>query len=219
MQPIIIKARLLNGFVASDPWSPAIDGILAYEHVRLTLGPDALVEQANRRADIALVTGLPFQVVTHGKTWWYACSSPQYKAIAKQRLAVHRRFDDHEADRLDPAVKSVKTDAGPYKAARFFDTRILTRHVIWHAIGDIDGVMRLLSNVTAIGKARQRGNGNVVDWEVTEGAAGTENTALYDRPLPVGYAETLGLVGETMPWGVTPPARASVTECVMPERV
>lgn len=218
MTPLIITARLVNGFVASDPWSPSIDGILAYAHVRRTIGHDEMVLQAGRRQDLKPVEGLPLKVVTHGDMWWYAASSPRYDANERDRKYFHKRFRDMHAAALLPDIKKVQVNAGPFKECRNYDTRIVTKGVWWVAIGDADAVASLLAGITHIGRGTARGMGEVREWAVTEGLPGNEVDALYDRPLPAGYAAELGLVGQTMPWGLVPPGRVSVVECVMPER-
>src|SRR5690606_581961 len=40
MQPLVVTAYLANAFASPDPWSPALEGILAYWWLRETLGEE-----------------------------------------------------------------------------------------------------------------------------------------------------------------------------------
>lgn len=212
MTPLRIIARLQNGVIQSDPWSPSIDGILAAAMMREKLG-DAFY--LSRVADMQPVVGLPLDVVRHGDRWWYACSSPQLiDSHGKDRRYYHRRFDDHLEQYLPPKMGRVLTAAGPYKNTRLSETRIVCRGLEWHVIGDAEKIERLLINVDQIGAGRGRGHGVVLNWRVTDGDA--ERAA--NRPVPVEYAESIGLVGRVFPWGIVPPFRLPhlICDCVMP---
>ena len=59
--------------------------------------------------------------------------------------------------------------------------------------------------------------GEVLGWDVTDD--GDEALAMHHRPLPIEYAEALGLqVESVIEWGIRPPARLqeNVTLCAMP---
>ncbi len=216
MKPLRVTARLVNGFIAADPWSPALDGILAAAIMRERLGED-YVYQAAQPSKMAPVEGLPLEHVEHDGLWWYSASSPVYEIAAKERFNFHRRFDDRYAVDLLPQVKRVQTSAGSFKNCRLRETRMVTREITWHAVGSEAEVRRLLGKITAVGGARGRGRGEVAEWLIESG--GDEVLARTYRPLPISYARARGLSGPVMPAGIRPPARlpCNIVECVMPE--
>lgn len=215
MTPLIVKARLRNGFVQRDPWSPTLDGIVAAIVMRDRLGADAFAANASRNALMEPVEGLPFEVVRDDAHWWYAVSSPRLLGVAgRERRHFHRRFDDGLERHLEVGVKRVQTSAGPYKNARLFDTRTICRGVEWHVVGDAEALRRILAKVSQIGARRGVGYGEVVEWIVADG--GDAEEARFRRPLPAAFAAQLGISGPVMPWGLVPPARTGLVDCVMP---
>ena len=215
MRPILVIAHLVNGYVSTDPYGPTLDGLLAAALMRERLG-DEYELSAMRPSAMTAVEGLPLLRVEHEGLWWYACSAPTAEVALRERKHFHRRFDDHAAVDLLPAVKRVADTAGPYKAYRLSRIRTVTPALTWHAVGDADEVRRLLNRVPAIGGARGSGHGEVAEWIVEPG--GDEQVARTRRPLPVAFARLLGLDGPVMLAGIRPPARlpCNTVECVVP---
>ena len=213
MQALRIAARVPAGLVASDPWSPAIDGVLAWSLVRERVGLDAMALTPD--AEMAPVTDLPLERAECDGLWWYCCSIPEIEAAARSRVHLHRRFDRQAGEAwLTPAVKRLGLSAGAYKDRRMPRVLSVTGCVTWHAIGDAAEVLRLLRGVTHLGRDRARGRGEVAGWTGTP--AGGAVAARRRRPLPVAAAARLGLSGPTLPWGLHPPARLHRVPCVMP---
>lgn len=215
MMPLCIRARLLNGYVARDPWSPTLDGILAAVVMRERLGAEAYAISAASPRTWSAVEGLPLAVERDGDLWWYQASSPRPVGEAgRERRHYHRRFDDQHERFLVEGVRRVMTAAGPYKATRLHDTRVICRGVEWHVVGDREEIDRLLRSVSQVGARRGCGYGEVVEWLI---GAGDEDQARHRRPLPRSYAERVGIRGPVVPWTLVPPARHSIVDCVMPE--
>jgi CRISPR type IV-associated protein Csf3 len=218
MTPLRVICHLCNGFVRRDPWSPAIDGIIAAVVMRDRLGDDYAYGAA-QPSQMVKVEGLPLAVERHGNDWWYCASFPEVIGeVGKERKFFHRRFDDHRERYLEPGVKKVLTSAGPYKMARLWDTRNICRGLEWHVIGDASEISSLLERITQVGGRRGVGFGEVTRWEVTADGA-EERAARLWRPLPVAYAEAHGLKGPVMPYGLTPPSWCPLwkIDCIMPE--
>ncbi len=216
MKPIAITAVLYSGFVSSDPWSPAIDGILAYWHMREKLGPDEFSIRQGHDYQMEPVDDLPLEKIVHGGAWWYAASSPIYKAQATVQRHLHRRFDQTHAEKYLPeGSKKIMTKAGAYKNARMVASQIITNRVTWHVIGDREEIERLLKQCHHIGGRVGAGFGRVRGWEFAVGVADLARTA---RPLPAAYAVENGIEGVEMEWGIRPPGRiaANSFHCVMP---
>jgi len=219
MTPLAITTHLYSGFVAHDPWSPTIDGILAYWHMREKLGPEQFSINQGHSYAMKPVDDLPLQIERDGDWWWYACSSPIYTAVARAQRHIHRRFDQANAEKYLPeGQRKIVTKAGAYKNSRLTLPHIITDRVTWHAIGDHVEIERLLRNCHHIGGKIGAGFGRVRRWEITAG--GDETLACTHRPLPASVAERLGIEGDPMWWGLRPPARieANCTDCVMPRR-
>jgi CRISPR type IV-associated protein Csf3 len=217
MTPIAITAHLHSGFASSDPWSPSIDGILAYHHLRERMHPDEFAVRSGRTDLMEPVDDLPLEIQRHGDWWWYACSVPMYRKYGEVRRYLHRRFDQREGEiYLQPGIRKIMTQAGPYKNARTAVQQRITDRVTWHVIGDRPEVERLLETCTHIGGRVGAGFGRVRRWSFDDGDA---DMARRLRPLPVEYAREHGIDGDEMYWGLRPPARlrANNTQCVMPD--
>jgi CRISPR type IV-associated protein Csf3 len=215
MRPLRVIARLQNSFNAVDPWSPAIDGILAYQVIRGMLGDDFSTQSPT---DLTIDADLPLERIEHDGRWWWACSSPQYDVITKYARYEHRRFDfQHAIDHLHDGTKNILVVGGPYKNARNRNMMTVTDSVQWHVIGDADGIRDLVAGCTSIGARRGSGCGVVLDWMVTEEGA-DEHAARFRRPLPFAYAESHGVTGAPMEWGYIPRPHWDMerTLCVMP---
>jgi len=212
VQPLRIRAHLRNGYAAKDPWSPAIDGILAAVAMRRKLG-DEYISSAAQPSKLQPIEGLPLEVCRWGDLWWYAASSPIIVGFAgREKKAYHRRFDDQYERHLVDGIRRVMTAAGPYKNTRLHDTRVICRALEWHVIGDEASIRDLLSDVEQIGGRRGIGYGWVTEWQIS---AGDPRIARGHRPLPVDIQESQD--GMVMPWGIVPPGRWRPIECWMPE--
>lgn len=219
MQPLVITAHLMSGFASSDPWSPAIDGVLAYRHMMDMLGPDEFAINCARRDLQQPVTGLPLAVETWGDWWWYQCSAPIYKTHAVHIHHLHRRFDAAQAEQWwGSGTKSGKVlvAAGPYKNARKPLMQHITPMVQWAAVGERTEIERLPSRVTHVGARVGSGFGRVRRWDVTD--CDNPDLARWHRPLPTDHEMAAQLDGPRMYWGVRPPGRhpENITECAMP---
>lgn len=218
MQALRIVAHTPAGYAASDPWSPALDGILAYWALREQIPHEDFVLRASQGGGSgALVeVELPLARETDDTTWWWQVSAPIAALVGRHRRHEHRRFDEREAEHYTTA-RRVQTNMGPFKNYRMPVVLHLTPTVTWHAIGDAAEVRRLLRRCAAIGARVGHGNGRVVRWEVT--TDGDAALARFCRPLPVTFAQAHGRSGMAMEWGIRPPGWAIDRRvlCVMPD--
>jgi CRISPR type IV-associated protein Csf3 len=218
MQALKITAELMTGFASSDPWSPAIDGILAYQFMREKLGDEEFAIRSHRMDLQEPVTGLPLGVEQHGDQWWYQCSFPEYTSVAEITRHTHRRFDARQAEKYwgTPGKSGkVLVAAGPYKNARLKLRQHVTPAVTWYCIGDQAEIERLLARVTHVGARVGAGYGRVRKWTVEP--AECETLARFRRGLPVEFAQAHQLEGQEMIHGIRPPVRHpdNKTLCVM----
>lgn len=208
--PIVVEAETPAGFASSDPWSPTLDGILAFSYMQEKLGPDF-----GTNTDYRPVEGLPLAVDRHGGLWWYRCGSPEYEPMAQRDLHINRRFDALDAERYVVGKRKVDTSSGPFKAMRKPRFQHICPRVTWRAVGDPDEVRRLLERIPAIGTCWSKGFGRVARWTVTEGGDGSVH-----RPVPLEYAVANGIVGRRVHHAIRPPTHLPENrmECVVPER-
>lgn len=218
MECIKITARLVDGFVSSDKWSPSIDGILAYRHVMNSIGSDRFALTQGNDSLMEPVEGLPVKVISSGDWWWYACSFPCFDMSRKEKKHFHRRFDQQHSDHIHLGKKSgnVQVKAGPFKNYRRSIYKTLCDSISWHVIGDKLKIMQLLDEVTHVGAKHAQGYGEVVEWIIGKG---DDDKALLYRPLPVDYAKSKKIVGYEMLYGIRPPARLpkNKTVCIIPD--
>lgn len=220
MIPLIVRAELANGYLATDPWSPSLDGILAYWALRAMLGEEEFALGMTGHRPL-VEPALPLAREEWGGDWWWVCSSPEpERAAGRFERWEHRRFDLAPAvDYAEERVRSVLVKGGPYKVYRNRRTGLACRALIWRCVGDRDGVMDLLARCGNVGGGHAHGWGVVRRWTVEAGTAEDGERARFERPLPAGFAVEHRVEGMVLDWGIRPPGRAPELRrrCVMPE--
>jgi len=214
-RPLIVTAHLATAYTVADPWSPALDGILAYWALREQLGEEAFALSAGGHGPL-IAAELPLAREVWGDDWWWRCSAPQADVAAEFTRHTHRRFDDQLAyDRVPGTVRKVLTAGGPYKAYRNQHVGRVARALVWHCVGDGDAILRLLRRCGNVGRGHTHGYGQVGRWTVEPG--GDADLARFGRPLPVAFAAAHGVEGAVLDWGIRPPGRAHRVPCVLPQ--
>lgn len=217
LRTLRVVATLAQGYCTSDPWSPALDGILAYHQLHEQLGDEEFALGMSGHRPIVVPTDLPLGQEHWDDQWWWQCSAPITAPVGQFRRYFHRRFDIAPAiDLVSEQVKRVRVSAGPYKIYRNGRQITLAPDITWHCIGDPVAIRDLLRDCTHIGQGRGRGWGEVRDWQVHED--GDEMLARFHRPLPVEFARAHGVSGSVQQWGIRPPGRLPAHQllCVMP---
>lgn len=153
--------------IQSDIYLP-LDGILHASMMRRAFGP----EEITIAGDMAQFGGahgsIPLQRKAEGGTWFYACSFADWGAWVDDRGFWVKRFDQQYADFIDFNGRrgNITVAEGPYKG---YQMPVFTRHALtvrWYAVGDIERVRDLLSDVTHVGKKAAQGYGRINQWEV-----------------------------------------------------
>jgi CRISPR type IV-associated protein Csf3 len=207
--PLTVTATVPAGFSSADPWSPTLDGILAYAFMRELLGKDF-----GTNIDVRPVEGLPLAVTRWRDLWWYQSGYPDYVPVTQRTKHFHRRFDVDDADRHMTGKRKVDTSMGAYKNTRKPKLVHVCREVTWKAIGDPAEIERLLQGITSIGSGHTRGYGQVTGWTVREGFDGR-----IRRSLPAAYAEEQGIRGNRIHHGFRPPSWLPENQmlCIVPD--
>ena len=208
MRPLTVTALTPAGYASGTPWSPSLDGIMAWAAMRERLGRDF-----GTNLDLTAVEGLPLAVERHGGEWWYACGAPRPSEVLGQRdKHFHRRFNAIDAERWTSA-KRIETAMGPHKNMRKAHFITTCASLSWACIGEPEEVLRLVEQVHNVGSGHTRGLGAVAGWRVTEGFDGP-----LLRAVPVAYAAEHGIVGSRGMHALRPPAHlpSNVVLCVQP---
>lgn len=195
--PLTITAHTPAGFSAGDPWSPTLDGMLAWVFMKRLLGPDF-----GTNLDLRPVTGLPLAVEAFGDQWWYACGLPEFTPLHQRDKHLHRRFNAEDAERFLVGKRRIETAMGAHKNLRKPRLVNVAGTVTWRAVGDPAAIRNLLTEIPAIGLGWSRGLGQVTRWTVAEGFEGT-----LRRWVPADYARAHGITGRQIMHGLRPPAR------------
>lgn len=218
MEPLIVKAELINGFASKFDWCPAIEGILAWSHQQKKLGVDEFAVTHHRNDLQYPVEDLPLDKEKYKGDWWYKCSMPVYCCSAVNMQHLYRRFNALEAnDKIKENIKKIDIKKGPYKNARFQVKVYLTPRVYWHVVGEKNKIKSLLKSITNVGAKAAAGFGRVRKWDVLDG--GDTELARFFRPLPLAFAQENKVTGSFLEWGYRPPSRLAEnkTLCVIPD--
>lgn len=217
MEPIKITAKV-NSFMASDPWTPSIDSIIAYWSLFEKLGAEEFHLAASRRDLLTPINELPLERFEWGDHWWWKCSSPVYEVSQENIKNIHRRYDRHEAETyMKPKKGNIPVQAGPYKNFRGSYKQIITDSVNWFVVGDQSEIERLLKRCTNIGAKTGAGHGLVKEWIIEKDHEATLKWAR--RPTPLKYMKGSHIeTPNVLDWAYKPPFRLpeNKTLCAMP---
>lgn len=220
MQPLRIRAYLLDGRIAgTESWFP-LDSILAAEWIRQK-NPESFYEPPPPGTKEGWIEPpLPLERRGQGGKWYYACSFNVIKPVGEYVTYWHRRFDDSLEQYIDFRGRRGKVDekSGKYKAYRMPLNIMLMPYLEWYAVGEIDAVRDLCAGIVALGKKPSQGYGVVKRWKVepwpedySEVKDGRLTRAVYDM--------SPGVVGQARLYGMRPPywQRENQTVVYMPE--
>lgn len=189
--PLLVRAHLATGIAQASSWSIALDSLLAAElwarrklDIRNAGGePPSLFDTAYPE-DIEL----PLARCSAGGDQWHWAATTAYPEGRPDDLPpdVHMwsgRVDHRALEQLTPDLPNVVSDRqGRYRARRMPLLVTVCSAVTWHCIGDLHAIKDLLGDITAIGKKRSHGEGQVIAWEFTELVDVDEWTAAHLHP-------------------------------------
>lgn len=218
MQPLRVTAQLATGIAHTYPWGIGLDGLLAAQ-LWATLKPAeaAPALDANYPPDLALP--LARCIPADEPDGWHWAATCGYPDLLPDRPDIHtwtstvdHRALEHLANQLP---KVISTRQGRYRPRCMPLPVTLCKTITWTAVGSPQAISALLAGVTAIGKKRAHGEGQVLRWDVTEADDLDEFTAGHltptgrlGRPCPTSClaAHPAILHGGLGTIGVRPPA-------------
>ena len=216
MKPLVITAHLQNGLISGDMWTPSIDNILAYWHLKKSLSDAEFAAGCANVGELLTVDDLPIEKEIHGDDWWYKCSSPITAINARYSTHIHRRFDQLAGEKyLLPKKGRIQLQTGQHKNKRVKLFVTITDRIIWHVVGNKKNIEELLQKCTHLGANINIGFGKVKYWHIS--ADGDVDIARFKRSLPETFAEKHGIDGIRMNWGYRPNVRKPANQalCVM----
>lgn len=217
MEQLKITCHLMSGFCANDPYSPSIDGIIAYAFRKASISDEQFAIDTAAYYSLPPVDGLPIQTEAFNGDWWYQSSFPVYKSQGIYSRYIHRRFNAFEAEALSPNTKKIDTTKGAFKNSRILLQQHITDRIEWHVIGSRLEIQDLLdSHITHIGKRVGAGFGKVRRWEIS--GDGDAQKARFFRALPYEFAQIHNISGDILQWGIRPPQKilGNQRKCVIP---
>jgi CRISPR type IV-associated protein Csf3 len=219
MESLLITAKLERGFSANDPWSPAIDGILAYYHLRETMGVEAFNLSLSLNEQ-TVVNDLPLEKVTYDDKWWWACSSPDYDLKQEIIRTFYKKFNIDTSLLIKDRVKNIELTKNKFKNYSLSFKEIITKEIHWQVVGDKEEIIRLLSMCYQVGAQRGKGMGVIESWSVTESEDAKEDAkkAMFNRPIPLEAAEHHNISGLKAWRGYKPSVRVAENQglCICP---
>ena len=171
--PLRVRARLAAGIAHASPWGIALDGLLAAQlwaaqRTTLRAQPDY-----TRPADqpVPPDLNLPLARCTPPDGPWHWAATCAYPDPPPSRVDVHTwtgRADHRALEQLATRLPAhLPARQGRYRARRMPLLVTPCPAVTWHAVGDLDAVTELVSDIVSIGKKRSSGEGHVLGWEVS----------------------------------------------------
>lgn len=197
-RPVTVRADLAAGLAHAAPWGTALDGLLAAElwgrHKSARppgTYPSALDVDDPPDLELPLARCIPSAGPWH---WAATCAYPLPRP---DRLDIHTwagRADHRHLEQLAGRLPvTLPTRQGRYRSRLMPLLVTPCQAVTWHAIGDSDRIADLLGGITAIGKKRGHGEGQVLRWTVTPTPSLTAFAAAHlnpdgtlSRPTPEG---------------------------------
>ncbi len=225
MQPLRIRAYLLDGRIAGTESYFPLDSILAAERIRRH-HPGSYYEPPPPGTKEGWIEApLPFEQRGRGNKWYWACSFNIAPPVTEYTTYWHRRFDDELERYIDFQGRrgKVAESSGQYKAYRMpLNVLLFAGALEWYAVGDLDEVRELCRGIMALGKKPAQGFGIVERWEVmpwpedwSESWNGRVTRAI---PMEMGLPPGVERANVRL-YGTRPPywRRENQMACYMPE--
>ena len=171
-QSLQVRAHLASGIAHAAPWGIALDGLLAAE---LWAEQKAAARRGGRDHVRALDRpnppdlDLPLARCGNDPLWHWAatCAFPLERAARTDVRTWTGRVDRRALEQLATSLPKVVSERqGRYRARRMPLLVTPCSAVMWHAVGDVEAVGALVSQIASIGKKRSSGEGHVLRWEV-----------------------------------------------------
>lgn len=156
-----ITARLSTPLLIDQDFN--LDGMLTFVRARALDLP--VPTRQTPLSEIPKIA-IPLDVVEHGGHRVFLSTAAVYAGDAPYRARWTRRRDASDVEAMDATFSP---GAGPGRNMMVLAHGIMSSSASWFvSTSDLDAVMALLADVTALGKVRRHGYGVVRAWECAE---------------------------------------------------
>lgn len=195
-QPLRITATLATGIAHATPWGIALDGLLAaqlWEQIKDDRRRAGTLTTRARDDANPPDLDLPLARCTHDPQRWHWAATVAFPDTNRTDVRSWLAYTDPRP--LEQLTTRLPNIVSPHKGryrTHYRPLPVTVAHQLrWHAIGDLSQVTDLLTPLTAIGKKRAAGEGQVLHWTVepapdlnSEAAAHLHPDGSLGRPCP-----------------------------------
>lgn len=166
MRPLLVTARLANALAGDAPRLDALlEWVMSLHHHKAVPG-----YKITRDGPPPPLGALPISMARRTLGPWpvAVCSDPIYGETAAETVEhVTKKLAVEHAGALRPNARLVVSTTNSWTKSYRLPLRIRqVDRVRWFAVGERDGIRRLLKQVPALGKKVSIGYGRVVEWTV-----------------------------------------------------
>lgn len=178
MHPLTVTAHLAAGIAFDSEWPTTLDGLLAAElwHQQKATQTEPFAGLSNTEDPEDLPLPLARCIVNHGPRtgdWHWAATAGHIQAPPGEDeipIDVHYTLSELNQRHAGMAAKSIPKQLpahrGRWRQRRLPLVTYLTAKITWQAVGDPNKIITVLEPVTAIGKKRSHGHGQITQWNI-----------------------------------------------------
>jgi hypothetical protein len=203
-QPLRVTATLAEPVAALDLHAAHLDGPLSWgafqlwqqTHGRHSLPPMGADSCVDFSLPLATWTrpapdgAHPLTLTPDGQVWGWACSAAVYTPAAHTKVEIRRKPADRAMGRW-AADRKHHVATGPLKARDGVVPAVVTREIVWWALGLPNPVRETLQPVTHLGRHTRHGHGQILSWAVQVDEAARDLWQRRVFPDPHGTPNTI----------------------------
>ena len=199
-EPLKIAADMAAPIVMFPHDALPLDGMLewaAFKSRAPVIQRYLLGSEANGRQPLPSINQqafnfkIPVKRVGHKEDsdWYWAASWAQFpEGYETDKSHWNRRFDGGQpglGEYLDFQGRSEKisVSSGRYKGYHHPLSLVVTPRVEWYCLGDAEGIAKLLTKITHLGKKRSQGWGEVLRWSIYKSDRDRSQWSDAGRPM------------------------------------
>lgn len=159
--PLRVTARLWGRLMLPHEGVLYLDALLMAARARLDCMPPI--------TDESQIVEIPIPVAKSSCGRYYLASASIARVVERETRHVNKRFPTAEWQQLGgQKANRVQLSAGPSKHFRTPTEahRLEADELVWYCVGDADQIRELLASITALGRLRGHGEGEVREWRV-----------------------------------------------------
>lgn len=180
-EPVTITARLGSIWIPGARGADMLDGPLAWAYATRAISRGERLP-AMRNDVTPIDFPLPLDTWQAGDIWGWCVSRALPEVVGHTAVQVRRKPATAPMARFAPD-RAHHAGLGPYKARDTTLSAVVAATITWRAdVTDRADLADLLRLVTHLGARHRNGQGQVLDWTITDGPP----DGWRDRPMPNG---------------------------------